>query len=122
MNWEQIMVMRNEILLVIVAMIVLCAEILASENSGKTFIRNLAILLFAAVTVIGFLPILDGRLFGDMYISDGTRILMKNVLNIGVLVVFIQSAGWLKAENNKVHVSEYFLLLISTLVGMDFMI
>jgi NADH-quinone oxidoreductase subunit N len=122
MNWEQILIMRNEILLVIAAMLVLCAEILTSDGGARAFIRNFAVLLFAAVTVIGFLPITDGSLFGDMFISDGTRILMKNVLNIGVLIVFIQSAGWLKHDNNKTNVSEYFILLISTLIGMDFMI
>lgn len=121
MNWEQILIMRNEILLAIVAMIVLTVEILSSENN-KAVIRNLAIILFAAVTVIGFLPNMEGNLFGDMYISDATRMLMKNVLNIGVLIVFIQSVSWLKLENNKSNVSEYFLLLMSTLIGMDFMI
>ena len=47
---------------------------------------------------------------------------MKNILNIGVLLVFIQSLSWLGKEENKEKVSEYFLLLISTLVGMNFMI
>lgn len=122
MSWEQILIMRNELLLVLAAMFVLCAEILSSDGGARPFIRNLSVFLFAIVTVIGFFPNVEGRLFGDMFISDETRILMKNVLNIGVLIVFIQSATWLKAENNKIHVSEFYLLLISTLIGMDFMI
>ena len=47
---------------------------------------------------------------------------MKNILNIGALIVFIQSVSWLRKDENSGKVSEYFLLLISTLVGMDFMI
>jgi NADH-quinone oxidoreductase subunit N len=47
---------------------------------------------------------------------------MKNILNTGVLLVFIQSATWLKKEENSEKISEYFLLLLSTLVGMNFMI
>ena len=47
---------------------------------------------------------------------------MKNILNIGALLVFIQSVTWLKKEENSEKISEYFLLLISTLVGMNFMI
>ena len=47
---------------------------------------------------------------------------MKNILNIGVLLVFIQSVTWLKKEENSEKISEYFILLISTLIGMNFMI
>ena len=47
---------------------------------------------------------------------------MKNILNIGALIVFIQSVTWLKKEENSEKVSEYFILLLSTLVGMNFMI
>jgi NADH-quinone oxidoreductase subunit N len=57
-----------------------------------------------------------------MYISTGIRLIMKNILNIGVLLVFIQSATWLKKEENSEKISEYFLLLLSTLIGMNFMI
>jgi NADH-quinone oxidoreductase subunit N len=57
-----------------------------------------------------------------MYVSSGTRLLMKNILNIGALLVFIQSVTWLNKEENSEKISEYFLLLISTLVGMNFMI
>jgi len=57
-----------------------------------------------------------------MYVTSGTILLMKNILNIGVLLVFIQSLTWLRKEENADKISEYFLLLISTLVGMNFMI
>jgi NADH-quinone oxidoreductase subunit N len=47
---------------------------------------------------------------------------MKNILNLGALIVFIQSATWLSKPENSERISEYFILLISTLVGMNFMI
>ena len=47
---------------------------------------------------------------------------MKNILNIGAFLVFIQSVTWLKKEENYDKISEYFILLISTLIGMNFMI
>ena len=81
-----------------------------------------SVLLFAVITIIGFLPSTEGSLFGGMYISSGTRVLMKNILNIGVLLVFIQSVTWLKKEENSGKINEYFLLIISTLIGMNFMI
>ncbi|MCX6261598.1 MAG: NADH-quinone oxidoreductase subunit N, partial [Bacteroidia bacterium] len=69
-----------------------------------------------------FLPSPTGTLFGGMYEVNNTRLIMKNILNIGALLVLIQSVTWLNKEENHDKVSEYFFLLISTLVGMDFMI
>jgi NADH-quinone oxidoreductase subunit N len=48
--------------------------------------------------------------------------MMKNILNIGVLIVLLQSVNWLKKPENNEKISEYFILLFSTLIGMNFMI
>jgi NADH-quinone oxidoreductase subunit N len=47
---------------------------------------------------------------------------MKNILNVGVLIILMQSASWLRKEENGEKISEFFILLWSTLVGMNFMI
>jgi NADH-quinone oxidoreductase subunit N len=57
-----------------------------------------------------------------MYVSNGTTLLMKNILNIGVFLVLIQSLTWLNKKENSDRISEYFILLISTLIGMNYMI
>jgi NADH-quinone oxidoreductase subunit N len=113
--------MRHELLLIAAALSVLIAEIFWNPEKKKS-ISLFSIILFGVVTIIGFLPSPAGALFGGMYISSGARLLMKNILNIGVLLVFIQSVTWLKKEENVEKISEYFLLLISTVVGMNFMI
>jgi NADH-quinone oxidoreductase subunit N len=113
--------MRHELLLTVAALLVLTAEIFASSKSRKS-ISLFSIVLFAIITVAGFLPCPTGTLFGGMYEVNNTRLIMKNILNIGVLLVMIQSVTWLNKEENHEKVSEYFILLISTLVGMNFMI
>ena len=55
--------------------------------------------MFLIVTIIGFLPAKEGILFGGMYKSSALTMLMKNILNVGVLIVLIQSASWLKRED-----------------------
>jgi NADH-quinone oxidoreductase subunit N len=115
------LIMRHELLLIAAALSVLIAEIFRNPDKKRS-ISLFSIILFGVITIIGFLPSPAGSLFGGMYISSGTSLLMKNILNIGVLIVFIQSATWLKKEENSEKISEYFLLLISTLVGMNFMI
>ncbi|MDP4268113.1 MAG: NADH-quinone oxidoreductase subunit N [Bacteroidota bacterium] len=121
MNPVNFLLMRHELLLTAVAMIILIAEIFFSGEK-KGWIRTLSISLFFIITLIGFLPVDSGSLFGGMYNTNALIALMKNILNIGVLIVMIQSNTWLKKEQNNYKTSEFFLLMISTLIGMNFMI
>jgi len=119
MELSQFIIMKHELLLTIIALILLVAEI-AFDNKRKVI--PLAILLFGLHTILGFFGNTSGSLFGDMYQASGLIILMKNILNIGVFIVLLQSANWLKRSENLHKISEYFILLFSTLIGMNFMI
>ena len=121
MSTGNFLLMRHELLLIAAALLVLIAEIFWDQNKKKS-ISLFSIILFGIITIVGFIPSPAGSLFGGMYISSGTTFLMKNILNIGALLVFIQSVTWLNKEENSEKISEYFILLISTLVGMNFMI
>ena len=121
MSLGTFLIMRHELLLIAAALLVLIAEIFWNPDKKRS-ISLFSIILFGIITIAGFLPSVAGSLFGGMYVNTGTTLLMKNILNIGVLLVFIQSVTWLKKEENSEKISEYFLLLISTLAGMDFMI
>ena len=114
-------IMRHELLLIAAALLVLMAEIFWNPDK-RSQISLFSVIIFGVITLIGFIPSTTGTLFGGMYVTSGTILLMKNILNIGVLLVFIQSLTWLRKEENADKISEYFLLLISTLVGMNFMI
>lgn len=121
MGIESFFIMRHEILLVIIAVLILLFEIFRSKESA-TAINALTIILFAINCVIGFLPAKTGELFGGMYQTSAVQILMKNVLNIGVFIVMLQSARWLNHEENRYKAAEFYLLLVATLTGMNFMI
>lgn len=122
MSSETFLLMRHELLLTAAALIVLMAEIFYDQRKSRYGISIFSAILFAVVTLAGFIPASDGSLFGGMYLIDGTRLLMKNILNIGVLIVLIQSLGWLRKEENTGKISEYIILMISTVIGMNFMI
>jgi len=47
---------------------------------------------------------------------------MKDILNLAVLIVFLQSGGYLRKKQNAHKMGEFFALVIFTLVGMNFMI
>ncbi len=121
MSLGNFIIMRQELLMIAVVLIVLMAEIFTSQKNRK-YISTFTAILYALVTIAGFLPSTTGTLFGGMYVSSGTTALMKNVLNIGILLVIIQSITWLRKIENSEKVSEYYILLISTAIGMNYMI
>ena len=121
MNFEHYMLMRHEIVLTLIALILLVAEIFVSDEKKQKIIPA-AIILFALATIVGFLPLASGILFGGMFQTTPMLSFMKNVLNMGVLIVLLQSHNWLKKEENREKTTEYFLLILSILIGMDFMI
>jgi len=119
MNLENFLLMRHEIMLILALVIILIAE-LSTEN--KKSIINLSLILMGVVTAVGFIPVPEGSLFGGMYQTSYLTVLMKNILNIGTLIVFFQVAEWIKKPNYGNKISEFYLLILSTLIGMNFMI
>ncbi|MEI6696425.1 MAG: NADH-quinone oxidoreductase subunit N [Bacteroidota bacterium] len=113
--------MRHEIVLSIITILVLIAD-LSFNDEKKNKVIWIACFLFAINLVIGFLPNTSGNLFGNMYKNTDLQWTMKNILNLGVLVILLQSVEWLKSLDNKYKISEFFILIFSTLIGMQFMI
>ena len=121
MSLDNLLLMRHELLLTVAAMLVLILEIFMDASKKKS-ISTITVIMYAVITAAGFLPSQPGTLFGGMYVTSATTVIMKNILNIGALIVFMQSVSWLNKPENSERISEYFILLISTLVGMNFMI
>jgi NADH-quinone oxidoreductase subunit N len=121
MSLSDILTMRNELLLTFLALVLLTID-LNLNHAKKSLMIPISIGLFLVVTLVGFIPQPDSTIFGGMYHTNGLVQLMKNILNVGVLIILLQSAAWLKTPANVAKISEYFFLLISTLIGMNFMI
>jgi NADH-quinone oxidoreductase subunit N len=121
MNFASLMLMRQEMLLIGVILILLVATMVRMNKPGNGVI-SLGIFLFGVITVIGFLPLETGTLFGGMYQVNETLILMKNILNVGVFILLFQSYSWITSKENEGNSSEFIMILFSTLVGMDYMI
>ena len=121
MSWQELLVMRHEWMLIASLLVLLVLEIGFSESS-KTRIIDIAAMVFGVVTLAGFLNAEAGSLFGGMYVTDPLRILMKNILNLGVLIVFLQSGSWLREKLNHNRITEFYLLIISSVIGVNFMI
>ncbi len=121
MDLRYILLMRHEILLLVVALIILIVDLFTSDEK-KTYLIKLSLLLFALAMLIGFLPVKPGVLFGGAFQGNALTDLFKDILSIAVLIVFLQSDGYLKKAENVGKTGEFFVLIILTLLGMDFMV
>ena len=114
--------MRQEILLLAIALLLLVAEIFIHKNK-KSSIVHLAIFLFGIHTVVGFIPLEEGSLFGGSFGTNNLIHFFKSVLNVGVFVLLLQSADWIQEKIvDEGRGSEFFILLFCSLLGMYFMI
>ena len=121
MTLKDLFLMRHELLMTLLIVIILIVEIFAKGTDRKKYLKSY-IVLFSVFTLLGFLPMEKGSLFGEMYYSNSAMAMLKNILNIGALIILLQSYPWLQTSPNKNKSSEFYLLILSTLVGMDFML
>ncbi|VAW19707.1 NADH-ubiquinone oxidoreductase chain N [hydrothermal vent metagenome] len=121
MDFRYILLMRHELLLVLVAIIILIVDLFTS-NEKKTNLINIFMSLFALAMFIGFIPVKPGDIFGGAFHGNILIGFFKNILNLAVMIIFLQSDGYLRKSENSGKVGEFFVLIILTLAGMDFMI
>ncbi len=121
MKLQDLLLMRHELVLIAVALIIFITEIFVDEKR-KGIVVPLSLVLMTLATLIGFLPITSVSLFGDMYVADPLRAAIKNILNFGLLIILFQSVTWIKHERNRPRLSEFYILLFSTVIGMNYMI
>ena len=122
MNFSNLLLMRHEILLLIITLLMLLGEIFINKNK-KSSLVHLAIFLFGIHSAVGFLSLETSSLFGGMFRTNEMIHLFKNVLNVGVFILLLQSADWIQEKvvgENKG--TEFFVLLFASLLGMYFMI
>ncbi|MFA5296661.1 MAG: NADH-quinone oxidoreductase subunit N [Lutibacter sp.] len=122
MNLESFLLMRSEIGLLAIIILLIIFEIFSSKKQ-KAAVIPFALILLAVNTVLGVLPLASGELFGGMFRTNALLYFFKTTLSLGVLILLLQSADWLKEkviDQNKA--TEFFILIISSLLGTYFMI
>ncbi len=122
MNLSSFLLMRHEILLLAITLLLLVGEIFISK-SKKSSLVHLAIFLFGIHTAVGFFQIDESSLFGGSFQTNNLIHFFKNVLNIGVFILLLQSADWIQEKIvDQNRGTEFFILLFTSLLGMYFMI
>src|SRR4249919_223464 len=115
---EFLILMKQELVITLIIFVLLFIKLGKEETKNETLI-NLVNILLTLNLVSGFLFQQSGILFGDMFRTTELFTFEKNLLNLGTLIISLQSYNWLKDHK---HVAEFYMLLLSTLLGMFFML
>ena len=60
--------------------------------------------------------------FGGMYHNQPIQSIVKSILSIGTLIVFLMAHEWMRRPDTAIKQGEFYILTLSTLLGMYFMI
>ena len=123
MNYSEIFhFMRPELTLIVTIALLFLFDLFAPERLRRYF-HPLACVLLTVQILVNIVPTPDsGQLFGGMYQYEPMQSIVKSMLAIGTFVVFLQSNEWLRREDTAHKRGEFYLLTLSTLLGMYFMI
>ena len=127
MDYSQFLHMREELSLIAVLLILFLADLFMSPDAHKrkgTPVLNtmLPVVLLVIHTAINIIPGEAIDLFGGMYHYTPMHTIIKTVLNIGTIIVFLMAHEWMKREDTSFKQGEFYVLTLSTLLGMYFMI
>jgi NADH-quinone oxidoreductase subunit N len=112
------LLMKQELAVTVIIFILLFIKVGASEWTNEAVLKLVNFLLLLNVAA-GFFFNAEGILFNEMFHTGKIAVLEKNILNTGTFIISMQAYDWLK---NHKHVIEFYVLLLSTLLGMFFMI
>ncbi len=123
MDYSQFLAMKQEIGLLVIFLLVFFYDTFMPKKS-QGGLAGVTCLLFGLFTLAGFCPCMlsSADAFGGMYETSSVIVTIKNILNLGVLIVLIQSMKWANSEMQLMRRGEFYELLLVTLFGMYLMI
>ncbi len=121
MNYGQFLNMIPEATLMAILIVVFIADF-ALKNNGKkheVLYGLTGLLLFAQLVPCALAE--PAAAFGGLYESSAAANVMKLILTAGTLIVVIMAQPWLLRDDVKNKEGEFYMLVISTLLGMYMM-
>ena len=117
MNYNILIQLRQELVLTALIFLLLFIK-LGKDRSNESILNfiNVALLINLG---LGFCCHETGELFNGMFTTNTIIVFEKNLLNLAAFIISMQSYAWLKHNQN---VIEFYLLTLTSLLGMYFMI
>jgi len=114
---EMLTLMKPELIITVIIFLLLFIK-LGKGLKNETMLLLIQVLLLLNF-VAGFFFNTEGSLFDGMYLTTNMIVLQKNILSLGVYLISLLFAGWFKKSE---HMPEFFMLMLSALLGMFFLI
>ncbi len=121
MNYIQFFLMRPEVSLLGFFLIIFLYDLI-STGRGRRFFHPLVCIAMLLHTVVCLRDTSEYTLFEGMYHSNAMIVLVKSILAAGSMIAIMQAHRWLRTSHTYYKQGEFYILLLSTLVGMYFMI
>ena len=112
-----LLLMKSELVLAFILFLLLIIKV-GTEMKNDRFLALTQLLLLGNF-IFGFFFIENGSLFGGMYTTNGLIVFQKSILSLGIYLISLLFSDWLKKSE---HLPEFFILLLSAVLGMFFMI
>jgi len=110
-------IMKSEWVITAIIFLLLAIKLGKGMKNGPLLMLIQVLLLLNFLS--GFFFNKTGVLFAGMYHTAPLIVLQKNILNLGVYLISLLFADWFKKSE---HLTEYFILLLSALLGMFFLV
>lgn len=91
-------------------------------KAPRRWFNPLVCVLVLAHTLLNLAPAEAASSFAGMYVTDASIGIIKSILAFGTLIVLIQSREWLSRPDTFFKEGEFYLLTLSTLLGMNMMV
>ena len=122
MNYGQFLNMIPEFYLVIILLAVFVIDFIVHHSEKKhDILFSVTVALMVVLPVRIALLSEPSQAFGGMYVASQASNVMKIILSVGTVIVLIMAEPWLKNEAKR-YDGEFYLLVLSTLLGMFFMV
>ena len=123
MNYSQFLYMIPEAALTAALVILFVADFCSAKDGKRSWFNPLASLLLALVTVVCCYTTTAGEAsaFGGMYQANAGVTVVKTILALGTFIVVLMSKAWITREESRVREGEFYMLTVSTLLGMFMM-
>jgi NADH-quinone oxidoreductase subunit N len=114
--------MIPEFYLVIILLAVFVIDFIVHHSEKKhDILFSVTVALMVVLPVRIALLSEPSQAFGGMYVASLASNVMKIILSVGTVIVLIMAEPWLKNEAKR-YDGEFYLLVLSTLLGMFFMV
>lgn len=113
--------MIPEATLMAILVIVFIADFASSRHSERKWFNPFVSILMLAQVLINICPQDPVSVFGGMYVTTAATNIMKTILATGTFIVIIQSRKWLSRKDTSFKEGEFYMLVVSTLLGMNVM-